>query len=236
MKPWILIPAKPFRDAKTRLLPVLSSEMCALLAEAMLARTIKVARAASPNSVITIVSYSGMADTIASQLGADRLFLSKQSGLNEQLMDAALLLPDADQLLVLHADLPLLKSKDVTAMLEAEQEVAMAPDRGDSGTNALMFRGDRRFFDSGADSFARHISVAQGHRITVEKVRRLGLSFDLDVSKDWRDLQSLELAEAFNQGSERGGSATGISDNPLWINLDSLARGFSRNKCACEPF
>jgi 2-phospho-L-lactate guanylyltransferase len=195
VKPWALIPAKPFQDAKTRLMPVLDQDCRAALAEAMLARTIAVARAADPDMAIVIVSYPGMADTVAADLGADLLFLSMRSGLNEQLADAASSLSRAGPLLILHADLPFLETADVVAMLETEQQVVVAPDRAGSGTNALMLRGGRRIFRFGDDSFVQHCTAALSRASTVGSMRRFGLGFDLDGPKDWLDFLAMRGGE-----------------------------------------
>ena len=102
------------------------------------------------------------------------------SGLNAELSRVRADLSAAD-FLVLHADLPLIETSDVEALLSGEAEAALAPDRHGLGTNALALRRGLPFeFAFGPCSFARH--QAQAPRATV--VNRLGLSLDVDTPDD----------------------------------------------------
>src|SRR3546814_10010019 len=78
-------------------------------------------------------------------------------GLNPELEQARKLV--AGDLIVLHADLPLLTPGDVTALIEAASEsgLAIAPDRHRTGTNGLALKASTRLeFSFGADSFRLH--------------------------------------------------------------------------------
>ncbi len=85
--------------------------------------------------------------------------------------------------LIIHADLPLLSTGDVDALVAAARPTgwAIAPDRHDRGTNALALAGGRtRDFAFGADSFARHCA----HTPQAAVVRTLGLGLDVDTPED----------------------------------------------------
>jgi 2-phospho-L-lactate guanylyltransferase len=94
----------------------------------------------------------------------------------------------AEDLLVVHADLPLLIAEDVTAMIDASRHtgVAIAPDHTQTGTNAVAIQNERSFtFAFGMGSFAAHLQSAGETSL----VRRIGLALDIDRPED------LDLAE-----------------------------------------
>ena len=95
----------------------------------------------------------------------------------------------AEDLLVLHADLPLLASEDVTAMISAARQtgVSIAPDHRETGTNAVAIQNERSFpFAFGSASLAAHLAATGGE---TSLVRRIGLALDIDLPED------LDLAE-----------------------------------------
>lgn len=198
---WTLIAVKPFDEAKTRLAPVLRPAQRFALAQAMLARTVRVVRTAVNDGPIIIVSYPGIGEQAAAAVGADRLFLSTQGGLNAQLADASTIVPATDPLLVLHADLPLLARDDIAAMQMSDKPIVMAPDRRQSGTNALLQTSGPRFFRFGNASFALHCAAAQLRATPWAVIRRYGLAFDLDEPADLDDLYR-EVSQAATDRSD----------------------------------
>ena len=185
---WTLIPAKSFRDAKQRLAPILNEDERARLSAALLAHTIRTARAASGAQPIVVVAADAAVAETALAAGADRAFVPKASGLNPQLAEAAATVPPADPLLVLHADLPLLTPADVTVLVETAGAVVIAPDHAGTGTNGLLHRTADRFFAFGADSYALHQAEAAARNLAPAVVRRPGIAHDLDEPADWQHL------------------------------------------------
>lgn len=99
----------------------------------------------------------------------------------------------AHPMLVIHADLPLLRAEEVSTLLTraAQHGVAMATDRAATGTNALAIADGRDFtFRFGPDSRALH--VAQGSGIPV--LADLGLMTDIDTPDDLAWLDSMRKA------------------------------------------
>ncbi|MCC7080556.1 MAG: 2-phospho-L-lactate guanylyltransferase [Burkholderiales bacterium] len=94
----------------------------------------------------------------------------------------------ARRVLILPADLVRLGPGALRAMARNARfgaRAAIAPDRGGSGTNALLLATGVRFgFAFGADSFVRHVEAlrAHGYAVTVHIDPRLG--FDLDTPQD----------------------------------------------------
>lgn len=121
-------------------------------------------------------------------MGTDFWRKDRGRGLNVELDVLRRDLPD-DDLLVIHGDLPLLGDEDVTAMVNALQApgTALAPDHGETGTNAVAIHAGQPFaFSFGDGSLAAHVAASDGKAFLV---RRLGLALDVDRPED------LEAAE-----------------------------------------
>lgn len=183
-----LIPAKSFSDAKQRLSAVASPQERAAIARNLLTRTVKTVRTALGDAPIMVVTDDPAVAQVAREAGADNGFVSEQEGLNGQLSHASLYAPNSADLLVLHADLPLLGEDDLHALLKSTAPVTIAPDRRGVGTNALLLRNGVRYFFFGEDSAARHRQGARLAGVPCNEVQRKGLSFDLDEEADWHDL------------------------------------------------
>jgi len=101
---------------------------------------------------------------------------------------AAAVAEGVETLVVLHGDLPELDVPDVQALIAAvppEGGVAIAPDRGGSGTNGLALRPPPAIpFEFGTNSFSAHREAARNAGVPLAIVRRPGLAFDLDTPDD----------------------------------------------------
>ena len=104
-------------------------------------------------------------------------------GLNGELDHAASLL--GGNLLVIHADLPLVQANDIAELLKAAHAsgAAIGPDRHGSGTNALALAPIRAGFRFalGPGSFAAHCLSLQGQLAIVQLG---GLACDIDTPSD----------------------------------------------------
>ena len=187
---WTLIPAKPFAEAKQRLAGLLGPTERSALAEALLARTVRAVRRAQGDQPVWVVAPDDSVTATALAAGATGVFAARAAGLNAQLAEAAAEAPAAAGVLVLHADLPLLRAQDIVALVGRPGPVVIAPDRHGSGTNALLQRGRPLFFAFGADSFARHLALAREGGAAPVVVRRAGLGFDLDEPTDLSDYRA----------------------------------------------
>jgi 2-phospho-L-lactate guanylyltransferase len=102
--------------------------------------------------------------------------------------------------LVLPADLPLLTVTDVEALLaclNGDPLVALAPDRHEAGTNAMLIAPPGRIgYAFGPASFEQHRQMAQEAGVRLQIIRRPTLALDLDLPEDLallRELQSPPL-------------------------------------------
>jgi 2-phospho-L-lactate/phosphoenolpyruvate guanylyltransferase len=93
----------------------------------------------------------------------------------------------AEKLLIVPADLPLLASSDLSAMLDAgtHASVAIAPDRERRGTNALLLAPPTAIEPGFGDgSYLSHHRRARAAYLSVKSVERAGLMIDLDTPAD----------------------------------------------------
>jgi 2-phospho-L-lactate guanylyltransferase len=170
-----LIPLKGGAKRKSRLAPCLSPAERAALSDRMVRHVCAVLGEVPSIGRTLLLSPQPIADIPG-------WHCDKGTGLNDALNDAlgALGLP----LLVLHADLPLLRPEDVAALLNAAeaQGIAIAPDRHGGGTNAIAIADAAAFrFAFGNASFLRHVKEA-GARAAV--LTLAGLSLDVDTPDD----------------------------------------------------
>lgn len=91
------------------------------------------------------------------------------------------------ELLVLHADLPLLGAEDIGRLVATGRQsgIALAPDRAGQGTNAIYLGLPSRFaFRFGTGSLSRHRTEASQCGIAPDVLSLPGLNFDVDDPAD----------------------------------------------------
>src|ERR1700683_2136386 len=153
----IILPVKPFGEAKQRLATAMTATARARLAEEMFHHVFATASAFAGPSAIIVVSHGFDVLDFANAQGAAALAEQQPSDLNSALQLAAEFAHDsgASKLLVAASDLPLLSEGDLTAI--AQYGCAIAPDRHGRGTNALLWPlAPLPGFHFGENSFARH--------------------------------------------------------------------------------
>ncbi|WP_157219991.1 2-phospho-L-lactate guanylyltransferase [Flavisphingomonas formosensis] len=177
-----LLPFKPPAQRKTRLAGLLDPEQRIALSAVMFDGVVAALERSESIGAIHLIA-ADRPDGWTGGWHADR-----GRGLNAEL--EAVRDTIGGPLLILHADLPLLGSEDVGALLVAAERAgrAIAPDRHGRGTNAVALYDDRPFlFQFGVASFPAH--VGQGRAARVD---RIGLALDIDSPDD--------LAEAVAAG------------------------------------
>ena len=197
MKRWVIVPVKRLTAAKSRLQPVLSARKRRLLARALLDHTLKVLCGLKGIEGIMVVSKDRAVLAAARKFGALSVFEGKCDGLNRALARAAAeaVRRGAKAMLVLPADLPLLRAQDLRQamrMANLPPFVVIAPDRAERGTNLLYMAppGVVRF-SFGERSFRRHLQSARRAGVEAAICRRLGLAHDVDRPEDLADIDGL---------------------------------------------
>lgn len=191
-----IVPVKALADTKSRLAAVLSPGERAALTLGTL-RTVLTALDAPGIDARLVVSPDRAVLDAARASGAAVLLQRRTppdaaDGLNGALEEAraAALASGAGALLVVLGDLPLLGRGDVQTMLEladTSRAVVLAPDRRESGTNALLVRpADALPFAFGPGSLARHEALAAARGLRIAHYRAPGAALDLDTPDDLR--------------------------------------------------
>jgi 2-phospho-L-lactate guanylyltransferase len=189
---WAIVPVKPLQRAKSRLAGVLNRDQRAELSRRMLVRTLDV--------LADIRRWSSRWSSAAIQgAGTGR----KHRAAPDQRGAASSTAPGAGDRgsppirrlrgLVLPADLPLLAREDVQSLIAHDQNppvVAIAPDRHQQGTNALLIAPPGLIeYEFGPGSFARHVAQARAAGARVEICLLPSLALDLDAPDDLALLQ-----------------------------------------------
>jgi 2-phospho-L-lactate guanylyltransferase len=197
---WAAVPFKGPVGSKRRLAALLSPEERARLSVAMLNLVLRELLLAEGIERVLLLTPPGLervwpeherllvVDEPPSEAGAD--------GLNPALRRAQATAAAAGvaRLLIVPGDLPLIGAEDVALLVESANEAAVviAPDRAETGTNALLLTPPTAIGPSfGEGSFQQHQRLAADAGLTVAVVHQPGLALDLDTPADIARLLAL---------------------------------------------
>lgn len=180
---WLIVPAKPFHQGKSRLQLPLPQR--AALNRAFLDHVLTTAAKVVPARRIVVISRDPQALAVARGHDARALPESSTHGLDDALTCAAAhaAARGGTRIVSLFTDLPHLASADIEAILtagEADRTVVIAADKAGAGTNAMLMPSRLFPYRHGAGSFWRHLSGAHAARHAVSVLRRPGLMTDID--------------------------------------------------------
>jgi 2-phospho-L-lactate guanylyltransferase len=198
MSLWAIVPVKPLRRGKSRLASVLSEDERTELNRSMLVHTIKTLKAVPEIDVILVVSRDPAALALAREYDARTVLEDGSPELNTALRRASKVAQayQAMEILVIPADLPLVKPQDLQYFLKHSgnpPEVIIAPDRRRDGTNALFINpADLIEFKYGKGSFNIHLDLAKKANARVDVVDMDSIALDLDLPEDLELLNKLE--------------------------------------------
>ena len=207
----IIIPFRSLLEGKSRLAPVLSKEERAQLNREMLEGVAGAALDVAQHPKVLVISPDEAALEMVQHFDPRIQPVYQEPrviGLNGALEFATDLAIDAGSrvVVVIPADLPLLRSADIENLVRRDAPVVIAPDRRRRGTNGLMQRIDATLgnfrYQFGPDSYALH--QEQAHRLGLDPVSAvsLGTSFDLDTPADLRDLAGFDrTTQSIREGS-----------------------------------
>lgn len=198
MSLWAIVPVKPLRRGKSRLASVLSEDERTDLNRNMLVNTIKTLKAVPEIDMILVVSRDPAALALARDYDARTVLEDGSPELNTALRRASKVAQayQAMEILVIPADLPLVKPEDIQSFLQHSgnpPEVIIAPDRRKDGTNALFINpADLIEFKYGKNSFNVHLDLAKKANARVEVVEMESIALDLDLPEDLDFLKKME--------------------------------------------
>ena len=202
----VLVPVNRLDRAKGRLAGLLTPPERAELTRRTLATVLAAVNDAGARAVVLT------ADPAVAEAAAGRAEVLDEdpaaSGLNGQL-ESALTRLDGDEVLILHADLPLATGEALRALHAAARPAPSATlvRSPDGGTNAMLLRPPGRFpLAYGRGSCDLHVAAAREAGMAAREVEAPALLLDLDTPGDLVTL----LATSEGRASQAGAYLTAI--------------------------
>lgn len=198
---WTIVPVKPLRRGKSRLSGILSEDERTALNQTMLINTLKTLSQVKEIETILVVSRDPLVLSIARDYSAKTVLEDGSPELNTALRRAAsvAIAYFANKILVLPADLPLIRASDIEFFLKKAvkpPEIIISPDRRKDGTNALLINpADLIEFQYGPGSYYAHLQSAKEKNAHIEIIESEVFGLDLDVPED------LDLLNQINKNS-----------------------------------
>ncbi len=227
----LLLPVKDLRNAKQRLVGILSPDERFALAHAMLADTIRAMRGVQRADRVFIVTNYEPAMQSARENGWQILSEDRQISESVSVDDASRRIESLGFAAVLRIplDLPLIQSRDIDELLAIEcaaPAVVIVPSRDGTGTNAIL-RTPPTLFPShfGSGSFAEHCREADAGRAQIHHRRNARLEMDVDDEGDLRALFRHDLT-----GTQTGAF---LHESGIALKLSAPAHQSARN--ASQP-
>jgi len=145
-------------------------------------------------SRITIVCADRDVTKTAKKFHVDFVWEGPRRGLNKGLRLAIRKTQQngAAAVLVVHADIPLIKPREVDRLLKIGQNyhVAIVPSKDGIGTNALLLKPPSVIRPAfGRGSFQRHLQLAERDKLRYRVLKLPSISFDVDEPTDLRTLR-----------------------------------------------
>jgi 2-phospho-L-lactate guanylyltransferase len=205
----IVVPFK-LDNAKSRLAPALAPEERRLLAFAMLRDVLGIV---SGFGKVTILSRPGLnAAKVGHNVKIQESELDLNDALNELITDEASRGWPAEILIVM-ADLALLRQNDIAGILNCQGDVILCPGRG-GGTNMILIRNPKFRTCYQGLSFPKHLDYAQQAGLDVCVFESFRAGSDIDCPED--------LAEVLLHG--QGGEARVLLEK-IGFRLSKRGRG-----------
>jgi len=197
MPTWAIIPVKRLSEAKSSLRAKLTPKQRSRLVLSMLADVLGAVHQAPSIASVAVVSPDERVLSFARLHGAEGV-AEPGLGLNEALKLAIrhTISKGIDSVLILPADLPLLKSVDVENLIaaaSAPRDVVIAPSKA-KGTNALFLRPpDLINLRFGGESFPLHVKEASQAGVRPRIYRSTTVALDIDEPEDLLSVETLGL-------------------------------------------
>jgi len=212
---WAIVPIKTFETAKQRLASVLTPAERRGLMLAM-ARDVLTALCRSRRLTgILIVSRTLEADALAQAFGTERFTESPDADLSAALSQACDYLAEhfhAAGIMIVPADVPLIRAAEIDAILAEHTDVTILPDDEHVGTNGLICSPPGRIpllFDG--RSFKPHVEAAFAAGVVPKVVPSSRFALDIDTPADLRALLDREPGSQTGIYLARAGIATRLA-------------------------
>ena len=193
MKVAALMPVKGFHNAKQRLSPLLSGAAREVLAETMFRDVLRQVQLARGLAATFVVTGDDKVAAISSSAGAEVIREHAENGETSAVDFARFELKRAgcEAVLIIPADMPLVRAEDVEAVLAQVPVDALppyallVPSHDKLGTNALLLAPpDVIGLRFGHDSFTFHMRQVTAQGLPARFVENEHLALDIDEPKD----------------------------------------------------
>lgn len=223
---WALIPVKDLDSCKSRLAHALPDHARPTLMGALLADLIDTLNSCQNVSGIAVVTRCSKAAQLAAAHGAEVLALEDDLCLNSGVTAAitACTVRNIAEALILHADLPLATTADISNLIETHRSspasITLVPDNQQNGTNAMLLSlpTTMQFF-YGQHSYRQHLDFCQRNAIPVQTVHNERIGCDIDLWQDFAPLLSLRTTGNRQQLARWLEQYDDLFDWPLVANL-----------------
>jgi 2-phospho-L-lactate guanylyltransferase len=189
-----IVPVKSLLRAKSRLVSILSRDVRARLARAMLRDVLSALRGARSIGRVWVVSHDRALLADVERLGASPLEEEFDMGLNRALRFATRAARErgAERVLILPSDVPLVRAQDLERLLRFPRGASVGkgfavvvPSKDGAGTNALLRTPPAAIPPCfGSDSFRRHAREAARRGVLVYERRIARIALDVDTPRD----------------------------------------------------
>lgn len=187
---WAIVPVKPLRRGKSRLASILGEDERTALNHMFLENVLEILKHIREIGQTLVVSRDPAALAVAREFDARTVLEDGNPDLNSALQRATLLARafSVSGVLILPADLPLLQPADLQQLFNQAApapSVTIAPDRHESGTNALLIKPTGLLrYHYGKDSYHHHSELARQAGATLTVVHNANLALDVDTPAD----------------------------------------------------
>jgi 2-phospho-L-lactate/phosphoenolpyruvate guanylyltransferase len=195
---WAIVPVKPLRRGKSRLAGMLTEDQRTRLNRYLLEHVLTILKDIPEIEHTLVVSRDPAALALTREMGGRTVLEDGAPQFNTAIKRATIvaMAQGAHAVLVLPADLPLIKSSDLKTLLNRGKKppvIVIAFDRRKDGTNGLFVNPAGLIeYGYGPGSFQRHSerAIEAGARLVVVDSRNISL--DLDLPEDLEALGGLE--------------------------------------------
>lgn len=195
---WAIVPVKPLRRGKSRLAGMLTEDQRTRLNRYLLEHVLTILKEIPEIEHTLVVSRDPAALALTREMGGRTVLEDGAPQFNTAIKRATIVAKaqGAHAVLVLPADLPLIKSSDLKTLLIRGKKppvIVIASDRRKDGTNGLFVNPAGLIeYGYGPGSFQRHSerAIEAGARLVVVDSRNISL--DLDLPEDLEALGGLE--------------------------------------------
>lgn len=192
---WALIPVKDFNTCKSRLANALPDYARQSLMAALLSDLLVALKQCESIEGISLVTRCHKATSLAGMHNVQVISLAEDKCLNSGVTAAVAAITGRghQRAIILHGDLPMVTSSDITSLVEDHCNsgcaISLVPDNHHNGTNAILLDLPTRLeFAYGSNSYTAHNHFASQQNISKQTLENAHIGCDIDL---WHDFQPL---------------------------------------------